>query len=176
MHFAGNDKHRGEVYAINVAAKRAWSPRLTTTGGVAFSINDEHDTDRSFTLSANYRMSPTILLGVGGKTTRAKSKTSTAQNRGKQLELRGGFLLPRGYTINALIGEQRLRYESNFLVLSGDNRTRTIHTLQLGLLNRRLTWFGFSPRLSVIKQTSNTNYQLANYQSTAYQLNLEKLF
>lgn len=175
--FQQNDKHTNNVRSFGFGGQHTWTPRFSSSSAVSTATdNNDNGPDDSFSLSGKYRISPTIFASSTVIFARTRPRMDSLRSRRKQLEFRAGFLLPRGFTANALASVQWSRYNSNLLVLDGTKRESRINTLQLGLLNRSVTFFGFSPRVSVIQQKRDTNYQLDNYRSTSYQLNFQKQF
>ena len=169
--------HIDDHYAINLSGNRRWSQHFSSDATALIAVdNHGNGPDSSFFLAGNYQPSPTALIGITGGIARIRHKTESLRSRSQRIELRAGRLLPHGFTANALASVQWLRYENNLLVLDGDKREHRVRTLQLSLLNRKWTFFGFSPQVSLIRQLSDTNYQLDNYKSTGYQLNFQRQF
>ena len=172
------DEHEETVYQLSFGASRRWTPRFSLNGAVSvFKRENSRDgADFQISLDGKYQLFPTVLLGTTGIFAHVASEPELSQSRQRQIEFRLGWLLPKGVTFNALLALQWRHYNTNFLVLGGGDRNQEVRTLQAALLKRDWTVFGFSPQVSILWQTSDTNYQLDNYSSVGYQINFQRQF
>ena len=175
--FNGEEHYTTDVFGLSVGGNQRWSPRFSTSGSVSSSMDKYgNGPNAGVSLSGRYYFSPTILGSIKGAMSRARSKDVLSRSRIRQVEIGAVFLLPWGFTASLSGNAQWVDYESSFLVLNGDKRRKKIRTIQLGVLNRGFTILGFSPQLSVVRQISDTNYQLDNYKSTGYQFTFQRQF
>ena len=175
--FDGDNHRVNDVYELTVRGTKRWSARLSSGGGVFAAVDRSgNGPDDGVFIDGDYYFTSAIRGGVKTAWSRTRPNESIDASRSRQLELRMNALLPRGFSADFSGGVQYTDYQRRSLVLNGDRRMRRIRTMKIGLLNRGWTIGGLSAKLSLIRQLSDSNYQLDNYQSDGVELGFHRQF
>ena len=133
---------------------------------------------RNFSVGAGWVLTPTIRLdataGYG------RDRTENLRNRNKSLWLQTGVsvALPKGFTVGGGGGVRWTDYEGNWYpeVSDGGRRKDRTYNVRASVHNRALTFFGFSPEVSVIHEVRKTNAQASDYKRTGGELRVVRQF
>lgn len=133
---------------------------------------------RDFSLGASWVLTPTIR--VNGNVGYGRGRPLSLRYRNKSLWLESGVsvALPKGFTVGAGGGVRWTDYEAPWFpstLPDEDREDRTYH-LRASIHNRALTFFGFSPQVSVIREVRKTNAQIHGYKRTGGELRVVRQF
>ena len=84
-------------------------------------------------------------------------------------------ILRRGWSIGGHLEVARMRHNRN-APLSSHRRADRRRLARVFLLNRQLTWFGFSPQLIASRERQTSNSKLHNYRRSRVDLRLVRQF
>ncbi len=133
---------------------------------------------RSFSLGAGWVLTPTIRLDANAGYGRDRPRS--LRNRNKSLWLQTGIsvALPKGFTVGGGGGVRWTDYEGNWFpqVSDGSPREDKTYNLRASVHNRALTFFGFSPEVSLIHEIRESNSQLHDYKRTGGELRVVRQF
>ncbi len=118
-------------------------------------------TEEEFTFGGAWLFSP-LLQGSLGVGYTEEILTSGTRNRTRRANIGLAAILPKGWTIGGNLEQLRKKHGFN-ASLSSDRRLDRKRTTRLFLLNRGLTFFGFSPQLVVTQERQKSNSALDNY-------------
>ena len=167
-----------------VTARHRFSRRLTVNGNASW-----HDRRyrtrklldgpvRSFSLGASWVLTPTIRLDGTAGYGRDRPESVRYRNDSKYLQAGVSVALPKGFTVGAGGGVRWTDYEAPwFPNTPGDeDREDRTYNLRASVHNRALTFFGFSPEVSLIHEIRKTNAQLYDYKKTGGELRVVRQF
>ena len=131
-------------------------------------------TDTDYHLSLTRLFSPLLQgsLGIGHATRHHQDGT---RNREPSAHLGLSRILPRGWTVGARWERSRERHGRNAL-LSSQRRVDDKRITRLFVLNRGLTFYGFSPQLVVARERQQSNSTLSNYRRTRVDVRFVRQF
>ena len=133
---------------------------------------------RNISLDAGWVVTPTLRLdgGLG----HGRARPDSLRNRNESKWLRGGVsvALPKGFTLGGSVIHRWTSYEGNWSphTPGGVPRDDKTLTLRASVHNRALTFFGFSPQVSVVREVRTTNAQLHDYKKTGGELRFVRQF
>ncbi len=133
---------------------------------------------RNFSLSGGWVLTPTIRLdGAGGY---GRDRPGRLRYRNKSFWFQTGVsvALPKGFTVGGSTGVRWTDYEGNWFpqVSDGSPREDKTYNLRASVHNRALTFFGFSPEVSLIHEIRESNSQLHDYKRTGGELRVVRQF
>ena len=133
---------------------------------------------RSFSLSAAWVLTPTVHLNATGGYGRDRPLNRKYRNQNLWLQTGASVTLPRGFTVGVGGGYRWTDYEGDWFpnTARGVSREDKTYNLRASVLNRGLTFFGFSPEVSVVHEVRTTNAQLYDYKKTGGQLRVVRQF
>ncbi len=181
--WSANDPNYFDLGARLIANHR-FTQRFTVTGRASW-----HDRRyrvqklldgpvRDFSLGANWVLTPTIRLNGTVGYGRGRPLTLRYRNKSLWLETGVSVALPKGFTVGGSGGVRWTDYEAPWFPntrANEDREDRTYH-LRASVHNRALTFFGFSPEVSLIHEVRNTNAQLYDYKRTGGELRVVRQF
>ena len=167
-----------------VTARHRFSRRLTVNGNASW-----HDRRyrtrklldgpvRSFSLGASWVLTPTIRLDGTAGYGRDRPESVRYRNDSKYLQAGVSVALPKGFTVGAGGGVRWTDYEAPWFpnTRGDEDREDRTYNLRASVHNRALTFFGFSPEVSLIHEIRKTNAQLYDYKKTGGELRVVRQF
>ena len=133
---------------------------------------------RSFSLSAAWVLTPTVQINATGGYGRDRPLNPKYRNRSLWLQTGASFALPRGFTVGVSGGHRWTDYGGDWFpnTARGVSREDKTYNLRASVLNRGLTFFGFSPEVSIVHESRTTNAQLYDYKKTGGELRVVRQF
>ena len=100
------------------------------------------------------------------------------RNTGRMLHLGTSVALKKGFTVGAGIRVRRTQYQGDwFPFVQGDEpRQDKTRTLQLWMLNRGWTIFGFSPKVTLSTERRKSNAETLEFKRRRAELHFERQF
>lgn len=130
------------------------------------------------TLDGSWVATPTIRADIGLGWGRDRTELQRWRHERRWLRAGGEIALPRGFNLGALVEQRWADYEGDWqpFTAAGESREDRTQSVRLFLHNRRLTWNGFSPQLSLVHEVRETNAQGYDYKRTGGELRAVRLF
>ena len=149
-------------HRLSAQVRTSWHRRTHAGGG---SLDG---TQLAVSLGAAWLATPQLrldaLLG------RVRGRTRSERSRSTQRRARLGVTaaLPRGFTLGGWTEWRRREFDGPWGVFTpgGVPRRDRTRTLSVSLFHRAFTISGFSPRLSLVRETRHSNAQLHDYRRT----------
>ena len=131
-------------------------------------------------LGAGWAALPTLRLNAEAGHEWVRPNAVSYRNAGPEARLNASLALPLGFTLGAGASWKKIDYRghanSGVPALDGRPRRDRLRTLSVSVHNRAVTVFGFSPRLSFINETRETNAQTLGYERNRGELSFVRLF
>ena len=167
-----------------VTARHRFSRRLTVNGNASWHDRRYRTRKRldgpvqNFSLGAGWVLTPTIRLDATAGYGRVRPESVQYRNDSKYLQTGVSVALPKGFTVGAGGGVRWTDYQGNwgFHTPGGVPREDRTYNLRASVHNRALTFFGFSPEVSLIHEVRKTNAQLYDYKKTGGELRVVRQF
>lgn len=133
---------------------------------------------RDFSLNAGWVLTPTIRLDATVGYERGRPLSLRHRNKNLWLQTGVSVALPKGFTVGAGGGVRWTDYEAPWFpnTPADEDREDRTYNLRASLYNRALTFFGFSPQVSLIHEVRKTNAQLYDYKRTGGELRVVRQF
>ena len=133
---------------------------------------------RNFSLSAGWVVTPTVRLNATAGYGRDRPETVRYRNESKWLQAGVSVALPRGFTVGGGGGVRWTDFGGEWPPNTppGVFREDKTYNLRASVHNRALTFFGFSPKVSVVHEVRKTNAQLYDYKRTGGELRVVRQF
>ena len=133
---------------------------------------------RNFSLSAGWVLTPTVRLDATAGYGRDRPENVRFRSESKWLQAGVSVALPRGFTVGASGGHRWTDYEGDWFpnTPAGVSREDKTYNFRASVHNRALTFFGFSPEVSLIHEVRTTNAQLYDYKKTGGELRVVRQF
>ena len=133
---------------------------------------------RNFSLSAGWVLTPTVRLDGTAGYGRDRPERLRFRNENMWLQAGVSVALPRGFTVGAGAVYRWTDYEGDWFPNTprGVSRDDETYNLRASVHNRALTFFGFSPQVSLIHEVRKTNAQLYDYKRTGGELRVVRQF
>ncbi len=121
---------------------------------------------------------PTLRLDLTGGYGRERPKSKRDRSRSRWLGLGLTKELPLGFTLGGSAEMRWTNYESGWFPFVTDGGARIDRTrgLRVSAHNRAFTVLGFSPEISVVHETRDSNAQLHDYKRTSGELRFVQQF
>lgn len=132
-----------------------------------------------FTLNLFWTVAPVMQVHMMVGYESDHSASEHWRNLGRWVRVGSSLALPLGFTLGSSAQMRRTYYEGSgaaHLTLRGRPRRDRTLTLSISLLNRALTFFGFSPQLAVVHESRRTNAQAQNYKRDRAELRFIRQF
>ncbi len=176
-----------DTFGGRIEAERRLGPRWRLDASAAWRKRDYRRHDyldgpaREVSLGASWVATPTLRLWATLGHDRDRPKTKQWRSAALWGRLGASFVLPRGFTLGASGALRRTAYEGGdggwpHYTDDGTRRTDMTRTLRVSVLNRGLTFAGFSPRLTLVDEMRTTNAQLQDYKRNRAELGFVKQF
>ncbi len=169
---------------LRLEADRRLGPRLTASLRASWlhrRYDDSSDLDgpaADLSLGASYLLTPTLRaeLSLGGS--RARPERLNQRNTGRRAEAGLTAALPWGFTLGGSAALNWTDYKGNWYPFTTEGRPRKDQTrsVRLSAHHRAFTLWGFSPRLSLVRENRTSNAQLHDYERTYGELSFIRLF
>ena len=133
---------------------------------------------QNLSLGAGWVLTPTIRLDATAGYGRDRPEEVRYRNDSKYLQAGVSVALPKGFTVGGIVGVRWNDYEGDwgFYTTGGVPRADTTYNLRASVQNRALTFFGFSPEVSLIHEVRKTNAQLYDYKRMGGELRVVRQF
>ena len=133
---------------------------------------------RNFSLSAGWVLTPTVRLDATAGYGRDRPERLRFRNESLWLQAGASVALPRGFTVGAGGGYRWTDYAGDWFPNTprGVARDDETYNLRASVHNRALTFFGFSPQVSLIHEVRKSNAQLYDYKRTGGELRVVRQF
>ena len=133
---------------------------------------------RNFSVGAGWVLTPTVRFD--GRAGYGRDRPGRLRYRSKSAWLDTGVsvALPKGFTVGAGAGVRWTNYEAPWPphTTADERRKDRTYSLRASVHNRALTFFGFSPEVSLIHEVRKTNAQLYDYKRTGGELRVVRQF
>ncbi len=133
---------------------------------------------RNLSLGAGWVLAPTVRLNATAGYGRDRPESLKYRNRSKWLQAGMSVALSRGFTVGGGGGVRWTDYEGNWFpnTPGGVPREDKTYNLRASVHNRALTFYGFSPEVSLVHEVRKTNAQLYDYKRTGGELRVVRQF
>lgn len=122
-----------------------------------------------------YTFSPSSLVQLSGGVARAHSELAVYSNWSYWLSLTYQQDLPWGFSVAATPGVAWSNFDDKMAGF-GLRRNDTGFLFRIGVLNRRLTYQGFTPQISFVHVTQQSNIDLYRYERNQIEIGLTRYF
>ena len=141
-------------------------------------LEDRDGPTADISVGAAWLASPTLRIDAGIGWGRERTETERWRNSRRRVQLGATAVLPWGFTVGGSGALRWTEYEGGWFpfVPDGGERSDLTRTIRLFAHNRALTLEGFSPQLSVTRESRTTNAQLHDYERTFGELRFVRLF
>lgn len=135
-------------------------------------------TVQRISLTGGWVLKPTVRLYLSGGYGRDRHESVRHRNESKWARMATSVALPRGFSVGFNAGVRWTNFSGNWhpFVPDGSAREDVTYSLQASVHNRAITFFGFSPEVSLIHEVRNTNAQLYDYKRTGGQFRVVRQF
>ena len=169
---------------MRLSAGHRLTRRLTLTARGSWHERRFHDRTQldgpvwSSSLSAGWVLTPTIRLNATAGYGRDRPQERRSRNENKWVQAELSVSLPRGFTVGAGGGLRWTDFEDHWFphTRTDERRADRNYNLRLSVFNRALTFYGFSPEVSLIHDVRETNAQLYDFKRTSGELRVVRQF
>ena len=182
-HWSGG---KGEYREIGprLEAQRRLTRRVTAHAGLS---RHERRHDRSKTQDGpvtglhgglSWIVAPTVRLDLSAGMGKERPKDRRDRNENRWASAGASWALGWGFTVSGAATLRRTDYEGGrwpFLPAGVPREDETL-TYRVSAHNRGLTLWGFSPRVSLVRESRESNAQLHDYERTSGELQFVRLF
>ena len=171
-----------DVAAHEEAARRlAAAVEERTRLPVCFDTPDRASLDgpqAEASLAAAWLATPQLRFDALAGWARERTRSERERNTKRRARLGVSAALPHGLTLGAGVEWRRTDYEGRWFLLTPGNVPRKDRTrvLSVSLLHRAFTLGGFSPGLTLARETRRSNAQLHDYRRTRIELRFVRQF
>ncbi len=182
-HWSGGKGQYNE-FGPRLEAERRLTPRLTAHGGLSWR-DRRHDRSKtqdgpikSLHAGLSWVATPTLRLDLSGGLSRERPETERNRSDGRWASLGVSWALGWGFTLSGSATLRRTDFDGPQppYTRADERREDETRTFRLSAYNRALTLWGFSPRLSIVRETRDSNAQLHDYERTSGELQFVRLF
>ena len=172
-------------FGFRLETKRRLSPRFSLSGRASALRRNCRDCDwldgpvREISLGASWVALPTLRLGGNVGRTWTGAESEHWRNASLQAGLGATLALPAGFTVGARASLRRTDYEGRGAAhntIDGQQREDRNRTLSASVHNRGVTVAGFSPRLTAVAESRDTNAQALDYKRNRIELSFVRQF
>lgn len=189
-HFAGGVSRSRET-GLRLEAERRLSRRLTAEGQASWHrrvhahAGNTHTGTRPLdgpvtaaSLGIAWLATPQLRLDALVGRSRERTRSERWRNAGRRARLGVTAALPRGFTVGAGAEFRRTDYDGRWFLLTPGSVPRRDRgrVLSLSLFHRAFTVGGFSPRVTLARDTRKSNAQLHDYRRTRAELGFVRQF
>ena len=172
-------------FGVRLETRRQMSPRFALSGRASAFRRNCRDCDwldgrvGEFSLEASWVALPTLRLGGNAGRTWTGAEAEHWRNVSLQAGLGATLALPAGFTVGARASLRRTDYDgrgSAHNTIDGQQREDRNRSLSASVYNRGFTVVGFSPRLTAVTETRDTNAQALDYKRNRVELSFVRQF
>ena len=129
-------------------------------------------------LAAAWLATPQLRFDALAGWARDRTRSERERNTRRRARLGVSAALPHGFTLGAGVEWQLADYDGRWFLLTPGNVPRKDRTriLSVSLLHRAFTLGGFSPGLTLARETRRSNAQLQDYRRTRIELRFVRQF
>ncbi len=130
-------------------------------------------------LGATWAVLPILRLSGNASWNWSRTNSEHWRSRGPQASLGASLALPAGFTLGLRGSLQRTGYEGRGFAhntIDRQPREDETQTLSVSVHNRAVTVFGFSPRISLVREERETNAQALDYKRNRAELSFVRQF
>ena len=183
-HWSGGKGHHREI-GPRLEASRRLTQRVTAYGGLS---RYERRHDRSTFLDGpvtglhgglSWIVMPTVRFDLSAGLDRERAKARKYRNEGRWASAGTSWTLGWGFTLSGTATLRRMEYGPDWRPFINDGRTPRedeTRTFRLSAHNRGLALFGFSPRVTLVRESRDSNAQTLDYERTSGELQFVRLF
>ncbi len=182
-HWSGGKGYHEEI-GPRFEASRRLTRRVTARGGIS---RHERRHDRSKTLDGpvtgihgglSWTVTPTLRADLSAGLRGERAQRRRYRNESRWASLGASWALGWGFTVSGAATLRWTEYEGGWAPYTLDNAPREdeTRTFRLSAYNRALTLWGFSPRVSLVRENRESNAQLHDYERTGGELQFVRLF
>ena len=187
----GNWRHQWSANESNyfdlggrLTARHRFGKRVTVNGRASWHSRryrkrkDRDGPVRNVSLNGGWVLTPTVRLNAGAGYGRDRPERLKFRNESKWVQGGVTVALPLGFTVGGNVAHRWTSYEGNWSPNTPGGVPREDKTLSLraSVHNRALTFYGFSPQVSVVRELRDTNAQLYDYKRTSGELRFVRQF
>ena len=185
-HMAAGESHSRET-GLRLEAEHRLSQRLTAQAEASWHrraharAGDRASLDgpqAEASLAAAWLAMPQLRFDALAGWARERTRSERWRNTRCRARLGVSAALPHGFTLGAGVEWHRTDYEGRWFLLTPGNVPRKDRTrvLSVSLLHRAFTLGGFSPGLTLARETRRSNAQLHDYRRTRIELRFVRQF
>lgn len=184
-HMAGGESYSRET-GIRLEAEHRLSQRLTAQAEASWHRRIHADRRNrgldgpqpEASLAAAWLATPQLRFDALAGWARERTRSERHRNTRRRARLGVSAALPHGFTLGAGVEWRRTDYEGRWFLLTPGNVPRKDRTrvLSVSLLHRAFTLGGFSPGLTLARETRRSNAQLHDYRRTRIELRFVRQF
>jgi hypothetical protein len=175
-----NDDY-SEAFGGQLSAQHPLADKLYL--GIAFSARAVTYATQSamngpvFGLDGNltYVFSPSSLVQIAGGVARTEATLAAFSNWSRWISISYQQDLPWGFTVSAMPSVVWSGYDGEMAGF-GARRDDTGLSFRVGILNRRLTYEGFTPQISFVHVTQQSNIVLYRYGRNQFEIGITRYF
>lgn len=183
-HWSGGKGQYREI-GPRLEARRRLTRRVTAHGGLS---RHERRYDRATALDGpvtglrggiSWTASPIVRFDLSTGLSRERpDKARDSRNESRWASLGASWALGRGFTVSGAATLRRTVYDGPQLPFTRAGEKREDETIiwSLSAYNRALTLWGFSPRVSLVRESRDSNAQLHDYERTSGAVQFVRLF
>ena len=157
-------------------AEASWHRRAHARAARAKRVSTGRSPQLSF--GAAWLATPQLRLDALAGWARERTRSERERNTRRRARLGVSAALPHGFTLGAGVEWRRTDYDGRWFLLTPGNVPRKDRTrvLSVSLLHRAFTVGGFSPGLTLARETRRSNAQLHDYRRTRIELRFVRQF
>ncbi len=183
-HWSGGKGYHREI-GPRLEAQRRLTRRVTARGGLS---RHERRHDRSKTQDGpvtglhgalSWIVTPTVRLDLSAGLGEERAKARRNRSESRWASMGASWALGWGFTVSGVATLRRTEYGRGWLPFLADpdaRREDETRTFRLSAHNRALALWGFSPRVSLVRESRESNAQLHDYERTSGELQFVRLF
>ncbi len=172
-------------FGLRLEGEHRLTPRLAMFGRASAARRNCRDCDwldgpvGDVMLGASWAALPILRVGGNAGWNWTRANAEHWRSHGPRAGLGATLALPAGFTLGLRVSEQRIEYQGRgFAHRTLDRRPRRdrTRTLSVSVHNRAVTMFGFSPRVSLVREERETNAQALDYERNRGELSFVRQF
>ena len=182
-HWSGGKGYHREV-GPRLEAQRRLTRRVTARVGLS---RHERRHDRNKTQDGpvtglhgglSWIVTPTVRLDLSAGLGEERAKARRNRSESRWASVGASWALGWGFTVSGAATLRRTDYEGGWAPFTRNDAPREdeTRTFRLSAHNRGLALWGFSPRVSLVRESRESNAQLHDYERTSGELQFVRLF